>query len=139
MTALAAPRPQHLDALAVATEVNSQRAAARRRIAAIRDLEAGQRALAEVLDAPVPHHLRTLNVEAFLHWAYRMHPDRAGSYLAAVPVSPYCPLGKLTDRQRLALAAALRVPVNLLDAWRLRDRLRRLAASPSPRPGATAR
>lgn len=92
---------QHLRALARANEVRLARAALKRRIAA------GDLCVAQViLDSP--WEAESMAVADLVESQRRWGRARCRRVLATVPVSESKPVGSLTERQRHALAGALR-------------------------------
>ena len=95
-----APAPQHMQALAHANRVRLARAALKREIAA------GMTASAEVVRG-CPWEVSTMTVGELLRSQRRWGRARARKFLFALALNENRELGRLTERQRLVLAAAL--------------------------------
>ena len=94
------PGQQHLRALGRANEVRLARAELKRRVAA------GEVSAAEVL-LDCPWEAASMSVADLLMSQRRWGASRCRRLLAQVPVPETKPIGALTERQRLALAALL--------------------------------
>jgi hypothetical protein len=95
------PAPQHLEALARANEVRLARAALKRAIAR------GEVDVADVV-CDVPDEAATMTVYDLLASQRRWGDTRCRRLLRTIPISETKVVGTLTDRQRGALAEALR-------------------------------
>lgn len=96
-----AEKPQVLQALERATENRLARAALKR------EIKAGAVSVAELLRCECRPCLQTMYVEDFIGLIPRMPRKRVHRLMRAVPVAFIATVGKLTGRQRLALADAL--------------------------------
>jgi hypothetical protein len=92
--------PQHLKALQRANEVRLARAALKRRIAS------GDVTAADVILA-CPAEVEGMAVSDLLMSQRRWGRTRCRKFLATIPLSESKQIGKLTDRQRRAVAAEL--------------------------------
>lgn len=109
--------PQHLRALARANEVRLARADLKRRV------HDGQAPVAQVvLDAP--WEAETMTVADLLMSQRRWGHTRCRKLLQGIPMSESKTVGSMTDRQRQAVAAALKGQT--ADARALRPRAERL-------------
>jgi len=99
-SAMIAPGPQHLRALARANEVRLARADLKRRVAV------GEITAAEVILSS-PWEAETMTVSDLLMSQRRWGHTRCRKFLQCIPVSETKTVGSLTDRQRRALAALI--------------------------------
>jgi hypothetical protein len=102
-TAIRAPAPQHMQALARANEVRLARAGLKRQVAV------GEVTAAEVVLAS-PWEAESMTVCDLLLSQRRWGHQRCRKLLAQVPMSETKTVGTMTDRQRTALAALLSAP-----------------------------
>lgn len=124
--ARSAPEPQRLRALGRANEIRLARACLKRRIAV------GEVSAAEVLTA-CPEEASSWPVGDLLMSQRRWGSTRCRKFLARIQIIETKPIGKLTDRQRRVLAAALQarigVPLDSVDAAPPRAREPELAVA----------
>ena len=92
--------PQHLQALEHANKVRLARAELKRQVAA------GRVMVADVV-VEAPWQARSMEVSELLMSQKRWGRERCRRLLLSIGVPENKPIGKLTDRQRLALAAVL--------------------------------
>jgi hypothetical protein len=104
-TAMMAPAPQHMQALARANEVRLARAELKRQVAV------GEVSAAEVVLAS-PWEAESMTVSDLLLSQCRWGNQRCRKLLAQVPMSETMTVGAMTERQRAALAALLRTPTS---------------------------
>lgn len=100
------PAPQHMSALARANEIRLARATLKRRVAS------GDTTVAEVLMAP-PAEIDRMEIGELVSCQRRWGAQRTRRLLAAIPVVETKLIGTLTERQRQAIAAALRASDSL--------------------------
>lgn len=105
--------PQHLQALERANRCRRERAAERRRVAAM-DRAAATRRVLELLEDP-PEPLARMCVGALLLWIPRVGRTKLRRWLSGLRISELRRLEELTPRERARLAAAVRG-----DSWILR-------------------
>ncbi len=111
-----APGPQHLRALARANEVRLARAELKRRV------QEGEPTAAEViLDAP--WEARTMTVAELLMSQRSWGQTRCRKLLQGIPMSEGKTVGAMTERQRKAVASALRRQAADARALRARELL----------------
>jgi hypothetical protein len=107
-TVVPAPVPQHMQALAEANRVRLARADLKRKVAA------GRKNAAEIaLDCP--WEVSTMTVGELLRSQRRWGRARARKFLMGLGLSENRELGRLTERQRMVLAAALESKARGLD------------------------
>src|SRR4051795_11879420 len=92
--------PQHLKALQRANEVRLARAALKRLVAS------GELSVADVILA-CPAEVEGMAVSDLLMSQRRWGRTRCRKFLATIPITENKPIGKLTDRQRRAVASEL--------------------------------
>lgn len=92
--------PQHLRALARANEVRLARAGLKRRVSE------GEVSVADVILNP-PWEAETMPVLDLLMSQRRWGLTRCRKFLTCIPIPENKPIGKLTERQRLAMARML--------------------------------
>lgn len=95
-----APMPQHMQALAHANKVRLARASLKRGIAA------GDTEASEVVSG-CPWEVSTMTVGELLRSQRRWGRARARKFLFGLALNENRELGRLTERQRIVLAAAL--------------------------------
>lgn len=126
---------QSLEALALANQSRYARAALRAWVKEPADAIVSRHRLADIIGDPdgLPDCLRTLMLEDFLLWGYRMYPrHRRGCYELADTHAGRL-LGALTVRQRSVIADGLRMPAVQLEeeahmhAWQRRQNQRAAA------------
>ncbi len=96
------PAPQHLEALKRANHVRLARAALKR------DVASGRRSAAEVI-VESPWESQSMPISELLSAQRRWGRTRSRKFLGPLNLSENKRIGTLTERQRLLLAAALRV------------------------------
>jgi len=106
---------QALAALSEANRIRSARAKVKRRIAAEKNAAASRRLAAVHIEHP-PEECATMAVVELLTTCRRLGGVGAAKYLRTAQVPPLTPLGRLTQRQRRSLVAALHPP----SSWELR-------------------
>lgn len=128
-------QPQHMQALNLANEIRFERAAVRAWIKEPGDAIVSRHRLADLLtEAPLRTCLRTLLLEDFLMWGFRLQATRRQGCYELADANAGRMLGALSDRQRNVIAGALRMPsVELEEArkmreWQRRQDAKRLAA-----------
>jgi hypothetical protein len=94
------PAPQHMRALAHANRVRLARAELKRRVAA------GRTDASEIVRA-CPWEAETMSVGELLRSQRRWGRTRARKFLGMMAMNENRQLGRLTERQRIALAAEL--------------------------------
>lgn len=128
-TSTPAEKPQHLQALDQANETRLRRSALKAWVKEPGDQIVSRNRLADLITAytgPVEPALRSLMLEDFLMWGYRMYPSRRNACYALAECTPHRKLGDLTDRQRRLVANTLLMPAAQLDeAVKLHDWQRR--------------
>lgn len=112
-------RPQHMEALDLGNRIRTERAALRRWVKEPGESVESRERLAAVLDGPLPDCLRTLLLEDFLMWGWKLLPSRRKACFRLAGCSAVKTLGELTDRQRDVVAGALRLSV--FDLGQARD------------------
>jgi len=99
-TLAAAPKPQHMEALAHANRVRLARASLKRAVAA------GEVEAAEIV-RECPWEVRSMTVGELLRSQRRWGRTRARKFLFSVALNENRELGRLTERQRGLLAGEL--------------------------------
>jgi hypothetical protein len=99
------PVPQHMGALAKADRIRRARAALKR------DVAQGATTVAEVVLDP-PDYAETMTLMQLLKAQHRWQDVRARRFLQLVCIGEAKTLGRLTQRQRLFVAAVLRGDVD---------------------------
>lgn len=93
---------QPLEALAAANRNRMERTQIKR------ELQSCERLLSDLLANPLPRCLHTMHVEALLLAPYKMPRKSVQRMLLRAQVSLGAQVGRLTDRQRMALAEEMR-------------------------------
>lgn len=102
-------QPQHLQALQLANRARFERAELRAWVKEPAETVESRERLAAILDGPLPDCLRTLMLEDFMRWGWKLIPARRRAVCRLAGCSDTRTLGQLTDRQRDVIARALRL------------------------------
>ena len=92
---------QRQAALAHALRTKARRSALRREVES-------RRQISHVLESEIPPYIAGMILWDFLRWVPRLGPERVEAALRQAKLSPARKLGRLTERQRLCLAAVLK-------------------------------
>lgn len=95
--------PQHLAALEYANKIRLKRAAIKR------DVKRGKRSIQRVVESPPPE-LARMTVGELLRAQDRWGHQRTMKFCARFQISTARQLGRLSERQRMAIAAGLSRP-----------------------------
>ena len=109
--------PQHMTALQRANEVRLGRAALKREVAGEQDVARGRARLAALLEDP-PSALASLPIGEALLWPRRHGRRTVGRFLVVAGCREHKRVGELTERQRRAIAVALRHGPQEAMPWR---------------------